>query len=235
MTLPVAILCGGLGTRLLPLTEALPKSLVPVNGEPFLAHQLRLLKRRGVSRVVLLTGHLGEPIRAFAGDGGRFGLSVAVSPDGPVPLGTAGAVRRALPLLGPAFFVLYGDSYLTCDHEAVGRSFEEAGRLALMTVYRNDGRFVPSNAEFDGGRLLSYDKERPSPGSRHVDYGLGVFRREAFEAGPADGAGDLADLYRALLAAGQLAAREVPGRFFEAGSIEGLAELEAFLAAGGDR
>src|ERR1700680_2157820 len=121
--LPVAILAGGLATRLRPLTEALPKALVEINGEPFLAHQLRLLSRSGIDRVVLCAAYRGEQIREYAGDGRAFGLRVEYSFDGPQQLGTAGAIRRALPLLGDKFFVLYGDSYLPCDYAAIERTF----------------------------------------------------------------------------------------------------------------
>ena len=112
---PVAILGGGLATRLRPLTDRIPKALVDVNGEPFIAHQMRLLRSNGVERVVYCAGYRGEMIREYTGDGARFGLEVEYSFDGPAPLGTAGAIKRALPLLGESFFVLYGDSYLPCD------------------------------------------------------------------------------------------------------------------------
>src|SRR4051794_4872944 len=139
--LPVAILAGGLATRLRPLTETIPKSLVEVAGEPFLAHQLRLLHSHGIRRATLCVGYLGEMVREFAGDGARFGMEVTYSFDGPELRGTAGAVRQALPLLGPAFFVLYGDSYLPCDYAAVERAFLESGKLGLMTVFRNEGQW----------------------------------------------------------------------------------------------
>src|ERR1044071_9702153 len=113
--LPIAILAGGLATRLRPMTETIPKALVEIAGEPFLAHQLRLLRAAGYERVVLCVGYLGKMVREFAGDGSAFGLYVEYSFDGPTLLGTAGAIVRALPLLGPRFSVIYGDSYLPCD------------------------------------------------------------------------------------------------------------------------
>src|ERR1035438_3813128 len=137
--LPIAILAGGLATRLRPITETLPKALIEVAGEPFLAHQLRLLRRHGFERVVLCVGYLGEKIGAFAGDGRAFGLHVEYAFDGPQLLGTAGALRRALPLLGDAFAVIYGDSYLPCDYRAALAAFSESGKLGLMSVYRNEG------------------------------------------------------------------------------------------------
>ncbi|MCS7314418.1 MAG: nucleotidyltransferase family protein [Bryobacterales bacterium] len=227
--LPVAILAGGLGTRLRPLTEKLPKSLAPVAGEPFLAHQLRLLARAGFQRVVLCVGHMGEAIREFAGDGAAFGLEIAYSEDGDQPLGTAGAVRKALDLLGPRFFVLYGDSYLPCDYRRVQEAFLASGMPALMTVHRNENRWDASNVEFDNGRILAYDKRHRTPRMRHIDYGLGAFQRTVFEAMPAGGFYDLAEVYRDLLARGQLAALEVPERFYHIGDWEALRELDQFL------
>lgn len=228
--LPVVILAGGMATRLRPLTERIPKSLVEVNGEPFLAHQLRLLAARGLSAIVICAGHLGEQIRRYAGAGQRFGLTVRYSFDGPKLLGTAGAVRRALPLLGAEFFVLYGDSYLTCDYAAAQAAFHSSGRPALMTVYRNEGRYDASNVEFSAGRILRYDKRRRTPKMRHIDYGLGLFGRAAFERLPEDQPCDLASLYQALLARGELAGFEVPERFYEIGSPRGLKELRRLLS-----
>ncbi len=194
---PVAILAGGLGTRLYPLTERIPKSLVEVNGEPFLAHQLRLLRARGIERVVLSIGQHGERIREYAGDGARFGLTIDYSLDGPVLLGTAGAIRKALPLLGDAFFVLYGDSYLPCSYRDVEQAFRAAGQPGLMTVYRNQGRWDASNVEFAEGRILAYDKENRTTRMQHIDYGLGVFHAAAFaETKHADLAGVYRDLLR---------------------------------------
>src|SRR5262249_17995413 len=133
--LPVAILAGGLATRLRPLTETIPKALVEVNGEPFIAHQLRLLRAKGIERVVVCSGSLGEMIRERIGKGALFGLRVEFVFDGPRLLGTAGAIKQALPALGQAFFVMYGDSYLPCDYRAVQTDFERSGKPALMTVF----------------------------------------------------------------------------------------------------
>jgi NDP-sugar pyrophosphorylase family protein len=229
--LPVAILAGGLGTRLYPLTERIPKALVEINGEPFLAHQLRLLRARGIERVVLCIGQHGERIREYAGDGARFGLAVDYSCDGAALLGTAGAVRNALPLLGDAFFVVYGDSYLPCSYrdvaEAFRAAFHGAGQPGLMTVYRNEGRWDSSNVEFAEGRIVAYDKKTRTARMQHIDYGLGVFSRAAFEDAPH---ADLAEVYRDLLRRHQLAAFDVHERFYEIGSFDGIAELSRHLA-----
>ena len=232
MSLPVAILCGGMGTRLYPLTESVPKALVEIAGDTFLSHQLRLLAASGVERVVLCAGYLGEMLRDYAGDGSRFGIPIDYSFDGPVLLGTAGALRRALPKLGEEFFVLYGDSYLPCDYAAIERAFRASEKLGMMTLFRNEDRWDRSNVELAGdGSIRVYDKNNRTATMKHIDYGLGVFRAAAFNRVPEGDATDLASLYRDLLAAGELAAYDVPERFYEIGSFEGLKELEALLSA----
>ena len=232
----VAILAGGLATRLLPLTETVPKSLLEVNGEPFAVHQLRLLQSKGIRRVVFCVAHLGELIQRAIGDGSALGLQVDYSFDGPALRGTAGAIRNALPELGDPFFVMYGDSYLPCDYAAIARSFKSAEALGMMTVFRNEGKWDTSNVEFEAGKcesgtIVAYSKTDRTPRMRYIDYGLGVFRAEAFQGLPADKACDLAELYADLLRRKQLAAFEVRERFYEIGSPAGLRETTEFLAA----
>lgn len=226
--LPAAILAGGLATRLRPLTATIPKSLIPVAGEPFIAHQLRLLRKRGIDRVVICAGYLGEMIEEFAGNGAVFGLQIDYSWDGPALLGTAGALRKALPLLGDKFFVLYGDSYLLCDYSRIQDIFMESGKSGLMTVFPNESQWDTSNVEYRDGRIVAYSKRMRTPRMRHIDYGLGIFRRSVFAARNIE-PDDLADVYADLLARNELAAVEVPERFYETGSFAGLAELSALL------
>ncbi len=229
--LTVAILAGGLATRLRPITQTMPKSLIEVNGEPFAVHQLRLLHANGIRRVVLCVGHLGELVERAIGDGAALGLQVDYSFDGPALLGTAGAIRKALPKLGDSFFVVYGDSYLPCDYAAIARTFESADALGMMTVFRNEGKWDTSNVEFEAGRILAYSKTNRTPRMRYIDYGLGVFRAGAFHALPAGKVCDLTELYADLLQRKQLAAFEVHERFYEIGSPAGLRETSEFLAA----
>jgi N-acetyl-alpha-D-muramate 1-phosphate uridylyltransferase len=233
--LPVVILAGGVATRLRPLTETIPKALVDVNGEPFIAHQLGLLRTRGVSRVVVCAGYKGEMIQAFVGNGAAFGLHVDFVFDGPQLLGTAGAVNKALPIVGDACFVLYGDSYLTCDYAAVQAAFEQSRCLGLMTVFRNEGRWDRSNIEFTAGRIVAYDKRAPTAQMQYIDYGLGVFGAAAFEHVADDQPFDLAALYQHLLWIHQLAGYEVEDRFYEIGSFEGLEETRRLLATARQR
>jgi len=229
--LPVAILAGGLATRLGPLTETIPKSLIPIDGVPFVMHQLRLLQSSGIQHVILCVGHLGETIERAVGDGRAFGMKIEYSYDGATLLGTAGAIRTAVPILGEKFFVMYGDSYLACDYAAIEQEFLRRGKLGLMTVFRNDGQWDTSNVEFEDNRILAYSKKNRTPRMRYVDYGLGVLHAEAFAGTRAT---DLADVYAGLLDAGQLAAVEVHERFYEMGSPAGLKEMTGFLSQRGD-
>lgn len=227
--IPVAILAGGLATRLRPVTESIPKSLVLVADEPFIAHQLRLLKREGIERVVLCVGHLGEMIEDFVGNGRQFGLDVAYSFDGDRLMGTGGALRRALPLLGTEFFVLYGDSYLDIAFEPVLLAYRRSGAAALMTVFRNEGRWDTSNVEFDGIHVSRYDKRNSTPDLRYIDYGLGILSPVVLGKRTADEEFDLAEIYAALAASRRLAGYEVTHRFYEIGTPQGLAETDAYL------
>ena len=229
--LPVAILAGGLATRLRPVTEKVPKLLIEVAGEPFFTHQIRLLRQAGLTRLVLCVGHLGEMIVERYGDGAKWGVNIDYAFDGPRLLGTGGAVIKALPKLGGAFYVLYGDSYLPVDYRAVGEFFIGSGRKGLMTVFRNEGKFDASNVWFEDGRIRLYDKKTRDPAMRHIDYGLGLFRPAAFAAFPRDEPVDLADVQKALLAQGELAGYELTERFYEIGSPAGLAELDRKLRA----
>jgi NDP-sugar pyrophosphorylase family protein len=207
-----------------------PKSLIPVAGEPFLAHQLRLLRAGGIREVVLCCGFLGSQIEEFAGDGSRFGLSIAYSYDGDTPLGTGGALRAALPLLGRQFLVMYGDSWLTEPIEPIWRTFCESGKPALMTVFRNGNRWGASNVEYRKGLILGYDKRRPSPDMHHIDYGFQVL-----DAGVLDHwtvpVFDLADVLSGLADYSMLAGYETAERFYEIGTLSGLRETEVVVAA----
>jgi NDP-sugar pyrophosphorylase family protein len=229
VTLPIAVLAGGLATRLRPLTETIPKALVEVAGRPFAVHQVELLRRQAVHDVVWLVGYRAEQIEAALGDGSGWGMRFLYVRDGPLPLGTGGAIRQALGQLGQAFFVMYGDSYLECDFAAVERTFHESRRLGLMTVYRNQDLFDASNVEFRNGRIVCYDKKKRTDRMRHIDWGLGVLKAEAFAPYPQGQPLDLTRVYQDLIAANELVGYEVSNRFFEVGSQEGLAETDAHL------
>ena len=224
-----AILAGGLATRLRPITEKIPKALVPVGGEPFIFQQLKLLKSRGFEQVVLCAWYKGEMIREVVGSGIQFGLKVEYSFDGDQPLGTAGAIRKALPLLGESFFVLYGDSYLPCNYQAVQASFLEQAQPGLMTIYENTLELDRSNIELLDGKIKRYIKGSQDPSLNYIDYGLGVFKADAFTKVTLDRNTDLVSIYQSLLSDHQLAALEIKERYYEIGSHKGLQELDQLL------
>jgi NDP-sugar pyrophosphorylase family protein len=226
--LPVAILAGGLATRMRPVTERIPKALIEVAGRPFIEHQLTLLRREGVKRVVLCVGFLGEMIQARVGDGARFDLDISYSFDGAQLLGTGGALRRALAMLGEHFFVLYGDSYLDIEYAPVQSTYRRSGLPALMTVFRNEGRWDTSNVLFDGKRIAGYDKQHPTKDMKFIDYGLGVLNSAVLQA-VKDEAFDLSEVYKSLAREGRLAGYEAANRFYEIGTPSGLAEANDYL------
>jgi NDP-sugar pyrophosphorylase family protein len=226
---PVALLAGGLATRLGPLTGKMPKAMLEVAGEPFIAHQLRLLRRQGVTHVVLCVGHLAEQIKAFVGTGSQFGLRVDYSIEGARLLGTGGALRAALDLLGSEFLVMYGDSWLDTAYAPIVAAFRSIRPAALMTVFRNEGRWDRSNVWFENGRIRLYDKDLQLPQMHHIDWGLGILRADVLSARSCDEPFDLAAVYADLARASQLAGYEVHTRFYEIGSPEGLQETDILL------
>jgi NDP-sugar pyrophosphorylase family protein len=230
---PVAILAGGLATRLGPITGKIPKALLEVAGRPFITRQLEYLRGQGIKKVVLCIGHLGEQIEAVVGDGSAFGMDVGYSPDGAVLLGTGGALKKALPLLGERFFVLYGDSFLPCDFSKVRLAFLDSGQRALMTVFRNNNRWDNSNVFFRDGHLVEYNKRAPHPEMEHIDYGLGVLSASVFDEEPAGPPFDLAEVYHRLSLAGELAGHEVMERFYEIGTRSGIQGAEEYFSAKG--
>jgi NDP-sugar pyrophosphorylase family protein len=230
--LPVAILAGGLATRLRPITEKVPKLLVEVAGEPFFSHQLRLLRKNGLTKIVLCVGYLGEKIVEQYGDGSAWGMHIDYSFDGEKLLGTGGALIRALPKLGDAFYVLYGDSYLTIDYRTIGRAFLESDKLGLMTVFENREAYDESNVWFENNNIRFYSKKEKLPQMRHIDYGLGLFRAGAFGGLPREEVVDLATVQTDLVRRGELAGYVMKDRFYEIGSHAGLNELDVLLRSG---
>jgi len=224
--LPVAILAGGLATRLRPITHTIPKALVPVAGAPFLTHQLKLLASHDLRDIVLCIGHLGGQIEAAYGNGEAHGVKIRYSYDGPNLRGTAGALRQALPLLGDAFLVLYGDSYLEIDYRAISKKFVESNTLALMTVMENSRGTEASNVWFENQQVLAYNKKQPRPEMRHIDYGLSAYRAECLAGYEGS---DLSDLQGALAERGAMAGFEVTIPYHEIGSPGGLKALEDHL------
>ena len=196
---PLALLAGGLSKRLRPITATIPKSMVPVAGEPFIAHQLRLLTGQGIREVVICCGFLGEQIEDYVRDGAAFGCAVRYSYDGSSLKGTGGAIKNALPQLGEHFFVMYGDSYLPIEFRPVYETFLSLGTIGLMTVFHNENRWDRSNVDFRDCCIQNYDKIKIAPEMQYIDYGLGILKPDAFERWGKDEVFDLSIVYANLV------------------------------------
>jgi N-acetyl-alpha-D-muramate 1-phosphate uridylyltransferase len=227
----VAVLAGGLSTRMRPLTTTIPKAMLEVAGEPFIVHQLRLLRREGVKRVVLCVGYLGEMIADYVGDGASFGMDVRYSYDGVKLLGTGGALRKARSFLGPEFMIIYGDSYLDIPFAPLAMHFRASGLDGLMTVFANSGAWDSSNVVYEGRRIIHYNKKEHRSDMRYIDYGLTMLKAKTLENYPASQNFDLADVYSDLVRSGRMAGFEVYTRFYEIGSSAGLVDADAYLAS----
>ena len=228
--LPVVILAGGLATRLRPITEQIPKILIDVAGRPFAEYQITLLKKHDLTDIVLCVGYLGQQVQNVLGDGTRWGVRLRYVFDGPTLLGTGGSIRQALGLLGGAFFILYGDSYLDCDYLAIETAFKESRKLGLMTAFHNKNQWDRSNILLREGHIIHYDKHHPTPDMEHIDYGLGILKASALNSYPDDQPFDLSTVYQDLVERGQMVGYEVTKRFYEIGSLTGLEETRQYLS-----
>jgi NDP-sugar pyrophosphorylase family protein len=221
------ILAGGLGTRMRPLTETCPKTLLPAGGRPFAWHQLQWLAAQGIDEVVYSIGHHGDMIWRYWSEEPPPIPSLRYVDEGEHLRGTAGALRLAREegVLDESFFVIYGDSFLPVEFGPIWRAFQASDQPALMTVLRNEGRWDRSNATYEPGRVVLYNKQA-LPGMQYIDYGLSCFQRAVFDDRTH---ADLATLFHDLSLQGRLAGFEVHERFYEIGSPDGLRDFEQYL------
>lgn len=222
-------MAGGLATRLRPITEKIPKALIEVAGKPFIEWQLNYLRKQGIHKIVICIGYLGEMIQDLVGSGKQLDLQICYSSDGSTLLGTGGAIKKALPLLGENFFILYGDSYLPTNFCKVKIAYENSKKKALMTVFKNKNCWDKSNVRFENGKILNYDKFSQNIEMHYIDYGLSIASAEVFAKYESEKPFDLADVYQTLVMQDQLAGFEIYERFYEIGSYSGLKETESFL------
>ena len=227
--LPIAILAGGYASRLGSITRDLPKCLIEINGRPFVDWQLDLLLNHGYSEFVFCVSFKSNLVQEYLGDGSDRGIHIQYSLDGETQLGTGGAILNALPKLGKAFGVIYGDSYLPINYRLVEQEFLKIKSNGLMTVYRNENRFDVSNVEFLDGKLIDYQKGVINKNMNHIDYGLTFFRQEAFRQWTDQSTFDLSIVCNQLAKEGQLDGYEVFERFYEIGSVQGIEELSQHL------
>ena len=223
------ILAGGLATRLRPITDNVPKSMVPANGKPFLEYQIELLRKSGIINIVLCIGHRCDLIKDYFRDGKKFNINITYSQEKEL-LGTGGALRNAYNFLDDHFFVLYGDAYLNIDYLGVMDYLKKMQCSALLTIYKNEGRFDNSNVEFINDKFVIYDKQNPTEKMNYIDYGLSILSKRIVKKYiPNNTFYDLADCYNALSKKNQLIGYEAKRRFYEIGSISGLRDFEKYI------
>jgi NDP-sugar pyrophosphorylase family protein len=229
-----AILAGGLGTRLRPLTHEVPKPMVPIAGKPYLEHQLVRLREQGIADIVLLTGYLAEQIEEHFGDGARHGLRIRYSREA-TPIGTGGALAQAADLLAPEFLLLYGDSFLPIHYPAVLEMLGQRGDFDLvLTAYdnRRGNTDVQNNLEInEAGRVLTYAKDTGNPRLNYVEAGVLAIRRQVVERMPEARPLSLEKtIFPELIARGALGAWITTERFYDFGTPERLAETQLYFA-----
>ena len=228
----VVILAGGLATRLRPLTNTIPKSLVEICDKPFLEYQLDFLEAGEIEDVVLCVSHQGKKIEEYFGNGRKFGLNIRYSYEKKGLLGTAGALKNAEHLLRDKFFVMYGDSYLFLDFVSVMSYFNELNKLGLMVVYKNYDRYDRSNVVVEGSLVKHYSKKEKTKDMIYIDYGASIFRKKALELVPPNQVYSLEEFLDQLIEQEELLAYEVNKRFHQIGSPEGLEEFREFILKG---
>ena len=234
MTLPVAILAGGLGTRLGKKALNKAKVLIDVAGKPFISRQLNYLSDQGIKDIVICVGHLGNQIKNYIGNGSKYNLNVSYSDDSDRLLGTGGSIKKACQILGEHFFILYGDSFLPVNFSLVEKAYFQEKKPVLMTVLKNKGRWDKSNAYFKD-KCVKYNKKKPQKNMDYIDYGLTIVRNSIFSDFPSNEVFDLADVFENLSNKSLLAGFEIYDRFYEIGSINGLNDTIEFFKKNGKK
>ena len=224
----VAILAGGLATRLGELARNQPKSMLSIRGKTFLEYQLELLRGGGIRNIVMCVGHMGEQIERHFQGGKGYGVNIRYSFEEGL-LGTAGALKKAAPLLEDVFFTMYGDSYLSLDLLAAMRYFKSQNKLAQMTVYKNYDRYGRSNTAVEDNLVKNYSKKAKTEDMVYIDYGANIFKREVLGMIPENQSYSLDNLFTRLIEMEELLAFEVKERFYEIGSPQGLNEFEEYI------
>jgi len=225
----MVILAGGLATRLGPITDDIPKSMIRVENKPFLQYQIELLRENGLRNIVLCVGHLSHMIKNYFDDGKKFGVKIRYSDEGENLLGTGGALKKAEPLLEDEFFLMYGDSYLLFNYRAIESYYKKFQDFCILVVYKNQNLYDKSNVGVKDGLVAIYDKTKPDGNLIYIDAGLSILRKNILNRIPSDGMFLLEKLYQRIIAKREMLAYEVNQRFYEIGSLKGLKEFENLI------
>jgi NDP-sugar pyrophosphorylase family protein len=224
----MVILCGGLATRLGDIAKNTPKSMIDIQGKPFLEHQIEQLKKHQVKDIVLCVDYLSEKIETYFGNGKKFDVNIQYSHDGDKPLGPIGALKKAEPFLNDVFFTMYGDSYVFVDYKKAYNQFIKQDKLAMMIAYQNYDKYDKSNLVIKNGKMIQYGGKKTKD-MNYIDYGVSIFRKNILEQIPSNTFFSTKDLYTNLVEKEQLLAFEVSKRFYHIGNPESLEELRKYI------
>jgi histidinol-phosphate phosphatase family protein len=224
------VLAGGLGVRMRPLTDSLPKPMIEFHGRPFLEYLVEQLRDAGIERILLLLGYLPGHIQEYFGDGSRWGVSITYSVT-PPEVQTGTRVREAFDAIDPTFMLLYCDNYWPMQLDRMWERFVEADPSAMTTIYTNKDGYSRDNVRVVDGYIATYDRSRTSAGLGGVEIGYAILKRDV--VGELLPAGDVAieeAIYPALAARGELLAYPTDHRYYGIGSLERLPATTEFLA-----
>jgi NDP-sugar pyrophosphorylase family protein len=225
----MVIICGGLGTRLGHLTKYLPKSMIQIEGKPFLEYQIENLKKQSITDIVLCVGYQSEKIEEYFGNGIRFGVNIKYSFEKEKLLGQMGAVKNAEPLLQDTFFIMYGDSYLSVDLHKVQNFFMQHDKPALMVVYKNHDKYDRSNIIIQDNMVVGYGEKQRTRDMIYIDYGTSVFRKKVLDYTPKDTPYSTEQFFSDLIKKQELMAFESQERFYHIGNPEALEEFRNYI------
>ena len=221
----MVILCGGLATRLGDIAKDIPKSMINIDGKPFLEYQIENLKKNSIKDIVLCVGHLSEKIEDYFLDGSRFGVNIKYSHDSDKLLGPIGAVKKAEGLLDDVFFIMYGDTYLSVDYQKVYTFFSQNDKQGLMVVYKNNNKFDKSNISIENNMVTGYGEND----AIYIDYGTSLLRKESLDIVPRNHMYSTGEFFSNLIKKNELLALETKERFYHIGNPEALEEFRNFI------
>lgn len=224
----LVILCGGLATRLGLLAKKIPKSMILVDGKPFLEYQIEYAKQFGINDIVLCVGHISNYIENYFDDGHAFGVSIRYSYDGDKLLGPIGALKRASSYLDDVFFSLYGDSFVFVDYKNMYDVFFKKNKIGMMSVFQNFDKTDSSNLVVCDGRVVKYNNEKTKD-MTFIDYGVSIFRKKALDFIPKNIFFSTKDFYSKLVDLNELLAYEMKKRFYHIGNPSALKEFRSFV------
>jgi len=221
----VAILAGGLGTRLRPLTLHVPKSMASVEDVPFLQHQLELLKRHDLSKIIMCVGYLGDKIKEYFGDGRNLGMNIQYSFE-KKPLGTGGALKNAEDLLEDEFMVLNGDTFLDMDYQGLIQSFYRMKKCGMVVCFKNQPKMMKNNIEIDDKKKIIKYSKAVEEKANTVDAGVQIFKKEVLELIlPHKKISLEEETYPVLIQKNQLVGYITPQKFYDIGTLKQLKEF----------